>query len=154
MLNKFSKDHRRMSDIRGIEFEGLKKVWVEIDIPINGNSGYIKRSWQIHHPHLNKRFTFFVGAFSSDIYLRARITLFNQNESDPFFDDEDNVLIKSEDENIIFEKFKFKDVKVADKELEKYEKEKNLKVYPAWRDKYKNWVCILFPERRSSTQIL
>uniref|UniRef100_A0A915LJ86 Galectin n=1 Tax=Meloidogyne javanica TaxID=6303 RepID=A0A915LJ86_MELJA len=98
-----------MYNILGIEFEGLKRVLVEIDIPINGSSDFIKRSWQIHHPHLNKRFTFFVGAFSSDIYLRARINLFNQKESDPFFNDEDNVLIKSEDGNIIFEKFKFKD---------------------------------------------
>uniref|UniRef100_A0A915PC29 RING-type domain-containing protein n=1 Tax=Meloidogyne floridensis TaxID=298350 RepID=A0A915PC29_9BILA len=142
ILNKFSKDHRIMYNILGIEFEGLKRVLVEIDIPINGSSDFIKRSWQIHHPHLNKRFTFFVGAFSSDIYLRARINLFNQKESDPFFNDEDNVLIKSEDGNIIFEKFKFKDVKVNDKALEKYAKE-NLKVlYPTWRDKYKNWLNI------------
>jgi len=77
--------------------------------------------------------------------------LFNQKESDPFFNDEDNVLIKSEDENIIFEKFKFKDVKVDGKALGKYTKEN--KVYPTWRDKYKNWYFILFPERRRSTQI-
>ena len=79
--------------------------------------------------------------------------MFNQKESDPFFNDADNVLIKSEDGNIIFEKFKFKHVKVNDKALEKYAKE-NLKVlYPTWRDKYKNWYFILFPERRKTTQI-
>ncbi|CAK5079827.1 unnamed protein product [Meloidogyne enterolobii] len=42
MLNKFSKDHKRMYNIRGIEFEGLKKVLVEIDIPINESSDFIK----------------------------------------------------------------------------------------------------------------
>uniref|UniRef100_A0A1I8AY82 Uncharacterized protein n=1 Tax=Meloidogyne hapla TaxID=6305 RepID=A0A1I8AY82_MELHA len=148
IFKKFSKDERKLYNLNGIEFEGIKRILIEINIPINGNDNHIKRSWQIENPNLNKSFTFFVGAFSDNIYLRAKIHLFNEKKFDPFFNDEDNILIKSNNGNDIFEKFKFKDVKINNND------ENNLNIFPNWKEKYSKWFNILLQERSKRTTIL
>ncbi|KAF7639024.1 hypothetical protein Mgra_00001550, partial [Meloidogyne graminicola] len=149
ILRFFSEKERILYNLNGGPFVEIKEILIEIFVPVNGNSNLIKRSWNIEYPNLFKSFTFFVGAFNGNLFLRARIHLFNEKENEPsFFNKEDDeVFIKSSNEEIILEKFKLKN-------LTKNNKINNLIIFPKWKNKYSTWHYSLFSERKKRTTLL